>query len=45
MNCIVEIPVSQKERWNCIARSIKDHDIFYLDEYINRLNQCKGARI
>lgn len=34
MNCIVEIPVTEKERWNQIVKSIKGHDVFYLNEYV-----------
>lgn len=35
MGCIVEIPVSEKKRWNQIVKSIKDYDVFYLNEYVN----------
>lgn len=34
MNQIVEIPVSDKERWNNTVKSINNYDVFYLNEYV-----------
>ena len=33
MGHLVEIPVSDKERWNNTVKSIKKYDVFYLNEY------------
>lgn len=35
MNQIVEIPVSDKERWNNTVKSINNYDVFYLNEYVD----------
>ena len=48
MGCIVEIPVSEKERWNQIVKSIKDHDVFYLNEYVTAFmheDECNGVPV
>lgn len=35
MGCIIEIQVSDRERWNNIVKSIKGYDAFYLNEYVD----------
>lgn len=35
MGRIVEIHVSDKERWNTTVKSIKGYDVFYLNEYVD----------
>lgn len=35
MDYIKEIPVSEKKCWNQIVKSIKDYDVFYLNEYVD----------
>lgn len=48
MGCIVEISVSEKEYWNQTVRSIKDYDVFYLNEYVDAFmseDESNGAPI
>lgn len=48
MSCIVEIRISEKQHWNDTVKSIKDYDVFYLNEYIDafmREDESNGVPI
>lgn len=48
MDYLIEIPVLEKERWNNIVKSIKDYDVFYLNEYVDafmREDESNGVPI
>jgi len=34
INAITEVSIDNREEWNCIVRSFKDYDVFYLNEYV-----------
>lgn len=48
MEHIVEIPVSERERWNNMVKSIEGYDVFYLNEYADafmREDESNGVPI
>ena len=48
MDQIVEIPVSNKELWNNMVKSIKNYDVFYINEYVDAFmheNESNGVPV